>query len=143
VQTFANELKGVIDGTTPPLKKDGRVSLAAMRRSRATITLANQQVADTIVLGDVPEGGAFAYAVVNTDTALGGAQLQLGVAGAPTKYANAFGLANANAPAMVGNASAQALAPLSTAPDRVIATIGGAALPGAGTLVVDLFYSMR
>jgi hypothetical protein len=141
-QTFALELVGVIDGTNPPTKKDGRVSIAAVRRTRATIKLAAQAVADTVVLGDVPEGCAFAYAVVNSDTALAGVQLTLGTAALPAKYAPAFGVANANAPAMVGAAAAVA-AVLGATSDRVIATIAGAALPAAGTLVIDLYYSMR
>ncbi len=125
----------------PPGKSPGTVQGGRMRRWRATITLAAQASGDDIVLANVPGGHTFAYGIVNPGTALGAtATLAIGVAGATGKYRTAA-IANATGPVLFGNAAAVAMDPLGASGEQVLATIAAAALPGSGTLVIDLYYS--
>lgn len=135
--TFASEVAGL--DTIPVGNANGAVQGGRVRRFRATVTMASQPDADTITLASVPAGYAFAYGVINASATLSTSTVAIGVAGTAGKY-RAAAVFTAAAPTLFGVAAAAAAAPL-TAGETVIATIGVAALPSSGTLVVDLYFS--
>lgn len=136
-QTYATEVAGL--GTTPTTKSSGAVQGGRIRRFRATVTMAAQASGDTIVLAKVPAGYAFAYGVINASATLGTSTLAVGNSTTAGKY-RSVSTFTAAAPTLFGNSTAVDDDPL-TAEEDVIATIGTAALPGSGTLIVDLYFS--
>lgn len=136
-ETYANEVAGL--GTIPTTKSSGAVQGGRLRRFRATVTMAAQASGDTIVLAQVPAGHVFAYGVLNASATLGTSTLAIGTDAAAGKY-RAAATFTAAAPTLYGASTAVDDDPL-TAEEEVIATIGVAALPGSGTLIVDLYFS--
>lgn len=138
-ETYAKEISGV--DSVPSTKSDGGLQGGRVRRFRASVDMAEQGIADTIVLADVPPGYAFAYGVVTASATLGAAAtLAIGVAGTAAKYRAAAVFTTANTPTLFGTAAGVSADALEKG-ERVIATIGVAALPAAGNFVVDLYYS--
>lgn len=126
---------------TPPGKSPGTVQGGRMRRWRATIALASQPVADVVVLANIPAGHTFAYGIATASATLGTAVISVGVAGTPAKYRAAAVNTVVDTPTVFGPAAAIAMDPLGATGEQVILTIATAALPAAGTLVIDLYYS--
>lgn len=110
------------------------------RRYRASITLASQASGDTIVLANVPAGMIFAGGVIVTDTSLGTATVAVGTATSAAKYKAAATLTATDTPTNFGKASAYAQSAL-TGQEQIILTVGTAALPASGQMVVDLYFS--
>lgn len=137
-ETFANEISGV--DAVPSTKSNGGLQGGRLRRFRASVTLAEQAIADTIVLADVPAGYAFSHGVLNTSASLGSSTLAIGNATTAGKFRAAAVFTTTNSPTFFGvNAAVAADPPEAT--ERVIATVAAAALPASGTLVVDLYFS--
>lgn len=135
-QTFSNEMSGV--NSTPVIKPSAISGYGARERIfRATITLASQAVGDTIVICDLPAGCLFAGATITTSVSLGTATLSMGDATSATAFMPATTFTNANVPVPVGSAAALA-GPALAATDRIFLTVGTAALPASGTLVVQI-----
>lgn len=126
---------------TPPGKSPGSVQGGRFRRWRSTIPLASQPSADTVVLANIPAGHTFAFGVITGSVSLGTSTAAIGVAGAATKYRGAAVNTGVDAPALFGTAAGAAMDPLGASGEQVLLTIGAAALPASGTLVVDLYYS--
>lgn len=138
--TFSAEAALALN-STPAKKVDGAKWGARMRRYRATITLAGQANGDDIVLFRVPAGSVFAYGVLNSSATLGAsATVAIGVSGTTAKYRAAAVFQTPNAPTLFGLNSAVDDDAL-TADEDVLLTIGAAALPGSGTLIVDMYFS--
>ena len=138
-QTFSTELTGI--DSTPPVKPSATSAYGArVKRFRATITLAAQASGDTVVLADLPAGFVPAFFLINTSVTLGTATLALGTAASPALYNAATAYTVVGTPTFAGNTAMAAL-PATTATTRVLATIGAAALPGSGSLVIDLYAS--
>jgi hypothetical protein len=138
-QTYATEVSGI---DSIPVVKAGAThgQGSSFKRYRATITLNSQASGDTIVLSDIPAGMLFAYGVLTASASLGTATLAVGNAATAGKYRAAAVFTATDTPTPFGLASAVSGAP-STATERVIATVGTAALPSSGTLVVDLYFT--
>lgn len=111
-----------------------------LRRFRATVTLASQGTSDTIVLADIPAGMVFAGGELTSSVSLSTSTIAIGTAASTGKYKAAGTFTATDTPTPFGVTTAMAMAPLA-APDRVIVTIGTAALPASGTLVIDLYFS--
>lgn len=138
-QTYSLETDGALD-VAQPRKMDAHIYGGKLKRMRATIPLAAQAADDTVVLGDLPAGASFAFCVLTATATLGAtATIAIGTAAAPGKYREAATFTTSLLQGF-GEVDAVAAAPL-TAPERVILTVGAAALPASGTLVVDIFYS--
>jgi len=135
--TFASEVAGL--DTTPVGNANGALQGGRLRRFRATVTMAAQADGDTITLASVPAGYAFAYGIINASATLGSTTVAIGVSGTAAKY-RAAAVFTAAAPTLFGVSTGVDDPPL-TAGETVIATLGAAALPGSGTLIVDLYYS--
>lgn len=113
---------------------------ARLHRYRASITLASQASGDTVVLANIPAGQCFAKGVIVTDTSLGTATVSVGNASSAAKYKAAAVFTATDTPTAFGKAAAVAAVP-STAQEQVLLTVGTAALPASGQLVVDLYFS--
>lgn len=113
---------------------------ARLHRYRASITLASQASGDTIVLANIPAGQCFAGGDLVTDTSLGTATVSIGNASSAAKYRAAAVFTATDTPTQFGKAAAVAAAP-STSQEQVLLTVGTAALPSSGQLVVDLYFS--
>jgi hypothetical protein len=144
---LSNELAGTTDGLTTVntvvgFKQRGTVSGGRVKRYRASITLKGQLSGDLIQLCTLPVGTTFMLGVITGSVSLGSSTLGIGSLSAPTKYrGQSGGLTGVETPNLF-NASAVAAADPSVAEEIVYATIGGAALPGNGTLVIDILVSL-
>ena len=135
---YANEVAGF--GTSPTTKPDGGIHGGRLRRFRASFTMAAQATTDDILLARVPAGYRFAFGIINASATMGAsATVAIGVSGATGKYRTAA-THTVTVPTFFGNVAATDDDAL-TAEESVLLTIAVAALPGAGTVVVDLYYS--
>lgn len=123
---------------------------AKIRRFTAQINLSETAVAsgDTVLIARVPQAYRFAYGLITSAVSLGTATVAVSArhidpatktevkeAG---KYRSAAVVTTAQVPLLFGNAGAGAE---KDAPEEVYLEIAAAALPAAGVLQVDLFYS--
>lgn len=136
-QTYSTEAALYLN-STPAQMANGAVVGGRLRRYRATIALAGQVPGDTIVLNKLPAGSAFSHGMLTSSASLGSATVAVGIAGDAGKYRAAAVFTAADTPTAFGKASAVDDEPLA-ADETVILTIGAAALPASGTLVVDLY----
>lgn len=140
-ETYSAETNGQLD-TSGRSAIDPHVYGANLERMRATIPYDGQANGDTVVLGELPPGAVFAFGIINASATAGAAAtIAIGVAGTPAKFRTAAVFTTADTPTLFGNAAPVAADPVNTK-QRVIATIGAAALPNtADYLVVDLYYT--
>ena len=143
---LSTELGGSANQTSAPTGYKPRATVygARLKRLRATFTYNTQTTSDTLVIGNLPAGATFAFGVINTSVSMGTATLAIGISGTTGKYKAAGSAITAtDTPTLFGTATqAGAADPALAADEQVIGTIGTASLPGSGTLVVDIFYSM-
>lgn len=139
-ETYSDETNGKLD--TP-----GRSAIephaygATLDRMRATVPYDGQASGDTVVLGELPAGAVFAYGVMNATATTATSTVAVGVAGDAGKFRAAAAFTTPDAPALFGKCAPAAADPVEGS-QRVIATIGTAALPNsAGYMTVDLYYS--
>jgi hypothetical protein len=144
---LSNELAGTTDGltivnTVVGFRQKGTVTGGRVKRYRASITLKGQLPGDLIQLCTLPVGSTFMLGIITSSVSLGSSTLGIGTVGASTKYrGQSAGLTAVETPNLF-NASAVAAADPSVAEEVVYATIGGAALPGSGTLVIEILVSL-
>ncbi len=139
VTTYSSEAQPALNAV-PARRVDGSVWTARLRRYRATVALAGQGNGDDVVLFRVPAGSVFAYGVLNSSASLGTSTIAVGVGGTTNRYKNAATFTAANTPTLFGKAQEVSGAALPADTD-ILLTIGAAALPGSGTLVVDMYFS--
>lgn len=139
---YANEFVGVLDGTRPASKSDGGLVRADLKVIRATIPLEAQASGDTIVIGKRPQGSSYFGHRILASATLATATIAIGTEAAAEKYRAAATFTTANTPTDVALASAVDDAPLDDE-EEMIVTIGTAALPGAGTLIIETLYLER
>lgn len=143
---LSTELGGSANQTAAPTGYRPRATVygARLKRLRATFTLNTQTTSDTLVVGNLPAGATFAYGVSTASATLGAsATVAIGTAGATGKYRAAAVHTAVDTPALFGTAATIGAAdPALAAEETVIVTIAVASLPGSGTFVVDLYYSM-
>jgi hypothetical protein len=126
-------------GSTPPGLVDGSVQGGRVRVHRERITLAGQTPADQIVLAFPSAGETFLCGTITSDVSLGTAQISVGIAGTPGKYRAPAVHTLIDTPVNFGRAAAQATR--LAADETVLLSITTAALPLAGTLIVDLYFA--
>jgi hypothetical protein len=146
---LSNEQAGTTTGTTiasavaTGYKPKATVYGARVKRMRATITLATQTTSDTLNFGNLPAGATFAYGILTSSVSLGTSTLAIGITGTTGKYRAAATFTAVDTPTFFGPATiVGASDPALSADENVFGTIATASLPGSGTLVVDLYYSM-
>lgn len=142
---LSTELGGSANQTSAPVGYKPRATVygARLKRLRGSFVFNTQTTSDVLVVGNLPAGATFAFALINTDTSTSTATLALGTASNSTKYSAAAAYTTTNTPTLVGKQAVEGAAdPALTAEEQVIATIGTASLPASGNLTIDLFYSM-
>ena len=142
---LSNELAGTTDGKTTVAaaswRTKGSVINGRVKRFRATITLNGQVSGDAFQLFTLPSGASFILGDVVNSVSLGSATLGVGSLSNPTKYrGQSAGMTNVDTPVLFASASAGA-SELATE-EAVYASLGGASLPGSGTLVIDMLVSL-
>ena len=138
-QTYSNELAPTqLSPAQLPSATQGVG--ARIHRYRASITLASQASGDTVVLANVPAGQCFAGGELVSSVSLGTATVAIGNSTTAGKYRAAAVFTAVDTPTQFGTAASFAADP-STAQEQVLLTVGTAALPSSGTLVVDLYFS--
>jgi hypothetical protein len=136
---YSSELSGLY--SLPVIKPQGASGYSArLRRYRATITLATQTTADTIVIGQIPSGEDFAFGVLTSTVSLGTSTIAIGISGNTGKYRAAATFTATDTPTFFGTTTQVAALALS-AEEQIYITIGVASLPASGTLVTDLYFS--
>jgi hypothetical protein len=136
-QTYSTELDARDDspaGKALPGLHGGRP-----RVYRASITMAAQAAGDTIVLAEVPPGLVFSHGIITSSASTATATISIGTSSSAAKYRAAAAVTATDAPALFGIAAAMN-DDLLTAEETVIATVGTAALPASGSLVISLVY---
>lgn len=147
-QYLSNELAGTTTGLTQAsavaasLRPYAGVYGGRLKRLRATVALAGQLTTDTLLLGNLPAGATFAFGVLTSSVSLGASTLAIGPSTSTGKYRAAGAFTAVDTPTPFGPAAVVGGASPLAAEEQVIGTIGGATLPGSGTLVVDLYYSI-
>lgn len=112
---------------------------AKLRRFKATITLSSQAADSVVELFKVPAGYSFVTGILNASASLATATVKIGTAADDDKY-RASAVHTATVPTLFG-AQAGFVSGGNTAEEVVILTVGTAALPSSGTLVVDMIFS--
>jgi len=135
---YSGELAGI--ASLPLIKAANAAFGARLRRYRGSVTLAAQTTSDTIVIGQAPAGASFAYGVLTSSVSLGTSTIAIGVTGTTGKYRAAAVFTAADTPTMFGVNTAVGGAVLAAAETQIV-TIGVAALPASGLLVIDLYWS--
>lgn len=139
-QLYATETAGY--ALTPIVKPTSPGVGGRMRRYRATITLASQANADWILLARIPTGAMFAFGLITSSVTLATSVIAIGTSpthGTNGQYYAAAVFTTANQPVLFGLAAAVGGAALA-ADTLIYLTSATAALPAAGTLVIDLYY---
>lgn len=113
-----------------------------VRRYRATVELKAQAADDVIELIEVPANETFAFGVIYVSATLGTATLAIGTADDADAYMADDTVTTADTPVFFGTTAAAAADTASeTGKTTITATVGTAALPASGTLVVDIYTS--
>jgi hypothetical protein len=135
---YSGELAGI--ASLPLIKAANAAFGARLRRYRGSVTLAAQTTSDTIVIGQAPAGASFAYGVLTSSVSLGTSTIAIGVTGTTGKYRAAATFTTVDTPTLFGPNTAVGGNALAAAETQFI-TIAVATLPGAGLLVVDMYWS--
>ena len=133
--TYAKEYGYVKAGTIKPANELN----AKVRRFKATIDLAAQASGDTITLFKVPKGYSFLTGILNASTSLSTSTIKIGTADDDDKY-RASAVHTATTPTLFGD-QAGFVSGGNAADEEIILTVGTAALPASGTLIVDMLFS--
>jgi len=137
-QTYSTELQPT--QATPADRTSALAGYGArIRRFRATIALASQASGDTIVLANVPSNYVFAGGELTSTVSLGSSTVSIGTAASAASLKAAATFTATDTPTPFGKAAA--MAETAPAARQILLTIGAAALPASGTLVVDLYFS--
>jgi hypothetical protein len=127
---------------TPVVKPAATLGVNAnVRRFRGALLLAGQVITDNWQITTMSAGCLFCYGVMTSTVTLGTSTLAVGVSGAAGKYAAAAVFTTPNVPTLFGNALAVGQQTPFAADEVVLGTVAAASLPGAGTLVVDMYAS--
>lgn len=138
---FSTEAAGLL--SRPVVKPSAGAYGARRRRYRASITLAAQATTDNILLCILPAGSVYDIGFLTSSVTLGAAVIAIGtskVHGTNGQLRAAGTFTAVDTPTPFGPAALLAGAALS-ADTPIYLTIATAALPGAGTLVVDIMAS--
>lgn len=142
---LSTEQGGSANQTAVPVGYKPRATVygARVKRMRATFTMNSQTVSDTLVVGTLPSGATFAFGILTASASLATSTLAIGITGTTGKYRAAAVSTAVDTPTFFGTAATSgAPDPALSAEETVFCTIAVATLPAAGTVVVDLFYSM-
>lgn len=112
---------------------------AKVRRFKATIDLAAQASGDVVKLFKVPAGYSFITGILNGSVSLGTSTIKIGTEDDDDKY-RASATHTATAPTLFG-AQTAFVEGGNEAEEEIKLTVGTAALPASGKLIVDMLFS--
>lgn len=135
--TLSEELQALQDGELIPVAQNG----GKLVHYRATVKLAGQASGGKVELFDLPKGACIVGFLMNASVSLGTATVALGDSTTADKYKQAAVFTTADLPAFAGK-NAAVVEPIGD-DGKVILTVGTAALPGSGTLVVDAVVAVN
>lgn len=141
---YSLQALGVLDGSLPPAIPDGAIVGARLRRNSIFLSGASLvaqgvgAVNDTIVVYEWPANVLFDSITFQTDTVFTGATIQFGIAGNATKYGS-IAAAAANTLYTLRPVAAR-IAGQYAAPEQLIITVTGAALPSAFNAEIAMTY---
>ncbi|MEI6873194.1 MAG: hypothetical protein WCL08_13020 [Verrucomicrobiota bacterium] len=143
---LSNELAGTTDGKTSApvaanLRQRGVITGGRLKRYRSTITFNAQASGDVIQLACLPAGSVFAYGTLINSASTATATIAIGTVATPAKYRAAAASTSVDTLAVFSTTAVQS-ADVFAADELVYATVGTAALPASGTLVIDLYVSV-
>lgn len=133
-------IEAASDGSAPTVQRAGNAIRAKVRRTSSTFTFASQAAGSRLLLPKVPKGAKGVHHRITVSVTTATATLALGIAGNTTKYGAAVAYTTADTPTSVAKA-ANLAAELAADEDQFL-TVGTAALPAAGTLVVETFFTI-
>jgi len=119
------------------------INLAAVATATFGNTQAGVPTTDWVLLGIIPAGYVFDYGIITASATMGTAVLAIGTStthASNGQFRAAGTFTAVDTPTLFGLASAQAAAAFA-ADTPVYLTVATAALPNAGTLVVDIYVS--
>ena len=131
----------------PQQMVSGAVFRGDLRRLRCSYDLAVDgavTTSDQIKLATLPTGAVFAYGTLNQSASLGTSAVAIGtsaVHGSNGQFRAAAVKTSTNSPEVFQQVAAAAAAPSVAAQDGWL-TVATASLPGSGTIVVDLYFSI-
>jgi hypothetical protein len=141
---FAPHLQGVLDGTLPPNRQSPDQN-GKVRSIQARINLAQLAVttADWVQLGLLPVGAVPLFGIIHASATMG-ASAALAIGTNPThasngQYRAAATFTAVETPTPFGITANMGVPVAAETP--VFLTVGAANLPGAGTLIIELFYA--
>ena len=136
---YGTQMTKLRGGSVDTLPMAGDVH-GRVRCFNESVSLASQAVGDSIEVGRLPKGARLLFGILNSSVSLGAATIAIGVLGDLSRYRSGATLTTANLPILFGSTAAvgEALEDETTP----ILTIGGAALPAAGTLRIQWFYTL-
>lgn len=136
---MADFLPNEIPAATKPVSRGAGAALrGSLQRSVVSFTLASQASGSRLMLPTVPKGARGIRHRLQASATLATATLALGTTGTTGKYRAAATL-TVTTPEDV--CSAANVAAILTADEVQFLTVGTAALPAAGTLVVETLYN--
>lgn len=138
---FSTETAGLF--SRPVVKASAGAYGGRMRRYRASITLAAQATTDNILVAILPNGSIFMAGWITASVSLATSVVAIGtnkVHASNGQYRAAATYTVVDTPTVFGLTAAISAAAV-TSDTPVYLTIATAALPGAGTMVVDIIAS--
>lgn len=128
--------------STPSSKAGAEGFGGQLRVLSDVVTYASQASGDIIVVGGgkLPVGAKVLYGALTTSTSTSTATLSVGISGTATKYKTAAAVTTTDVPQLFGVVSGKSA--VLTAEEQIILTVGTAALPASGTLLVEIFYTI-
>jgi len=132
-------------GTAPQKSPDSALQSGKVRCLQASfdLSLATQANGDILTLGKIPAGARVKAIKMTSSVTLGSSTVKIGITGSDAKYRAAATFTTADVPTAVGPGAVAKAAAANTVGETLIATVGAAALPSAGTLVFDIEYVTR
>lgn len=136
---------GAYTGTAPQVQPDSALQSGKVRSLQASFNLANavQANGDVLTLGQIPAGARIKRITMTSTVTLATSTVAIGIAGTAAKYRAAGVFTTVDVPTSVGPGAAAKAAAANALAETLIATIGVAALPAAGTLIFDVEFVTR
>lgn len=135
---YSNETANL--ALTPPQKIADVAQRGRQKLNRNTFTLAAQASGSLLYLGRIPNGARFNKLQVTNSVSLGSSTLAVGYTPAAyNDFLAAITFTGVDTPSHQGKSAAMGATPFSADTD-IYAIVAAAALPGAGTLVIDIEY---
>lgn len=135
-KTYSNEMTAEMSGD----HVISGVANGRLRRRRATVDLSAQASGDVVGLCALSEGEYFVCGFLTASVSLGTATVKIGTKEDDDLFRADGVFTTPNVPTPFGTAASKQT-PVAKGGVEVVATVGTAALPASGTLIVDIITS--